>query len=169
MKYLLLIFSLALLLSASNCNQDSSGPSSLEVNGEAAPAQMPPNDMRETRILTSRFWVFEHWVDVDRPGDTSNKGRWYRFYQDGTYDGGHWEDHNDHGTWFLRQGEEYTELFVDSEINDLKDAKWQIQGISGSEDAMSWVKTHEFGDKRGAMCKMMPLLSMPTKAQFGVE
>jgi hypothetical protein len=135
----------------------------------AAPAQMPPADMMETTVLLSRFWVFEHWIDTAGPDGNKNKGRWYRFYEDGTYDGGHWEDHNDHGTWFLKKGGEYTELFIDSEINDLKDAKWQIQGINGMQDAMSWVKTKEFGDQRSALCKLNGMLSIPTKAQFGLE
>ena len=169
MKYLFLI--LMTVLSLTSCKNLTKGSSSgaLKAEGQAAPAQLPPNDMYETNVLTSRFWVFEHWIDVDNPENKSNKGRWYRFYEDGTYDGGHWEDHNDHGTWYLQKGEEYTELLIDSGINDYLDAKWEVQGISSGQDAMSWVKTVEYGDGRAAMCKLMPLLSIPTKEQFGVQ
>ena len=69
----------------------------------------------------------------------------------------------------MQKGEEYTELLIDSGINDYLDAKWEVQGISSGQDAMSWVKTVEYGDGRAAMCKLMPLLSIPTKEQFGVQ
>ena len=169
MKYLFIIV-VAVTLMAS-CVKTENGPevNTLEANGTAAPAQIPPADMRETAVLTSRFWVFEHWVDMDYPEDKVNKGRWYRFYNDGTYDGGHWEDHNDHGTWFLRPGEQHTNLFIDSEIDDMLDGKWQVQGITGDEQAMSWVNTGEYGNKKAPMCKLMAMLSIPTAAQFGMN
>jgi hypothetical protein len=168
------LFFLVLMLGLVACKNDTGqtdyrDSEKLEVSGSAAPAQIPPPQMQETRLLTSRFWVFEHWVDADDPTDKSNRGRWYRFYEDGTYDGGQWTDHYDHGTWFLRKGSQYTELFIDSEINDLMDGKWEVQGIAGDETAMSWVKTREYGDKKAALCKMMAMLSMPTKEQFGMQ
>lgn len=167
-----IIFSLVLVLLFVACGKEQ--PSSfsgkeLTAQASAAPAETPPADMRETRVLQSRFWVFEHWVLVNGGPAPENKGKWYRFYEDGTYDGGQWEDHYDHGTYFLRKGEKWTELYVDSEINDLYDAKWQVQSMTSLEDAMSWVKTKEFGDNIPAMCKLMGMLSMPTKEQFGVN
>ena len=170
MKYLLIVV-VAVGMMASCVNKEN-GPdagNTLEAKGSAAQAQLPPRDMQETAVLTSRFWVFEHWVDMDYPEDKVNKGRWYRFYEDGTYDGGHWEDHNDHGTWFLRKGAQHTNLFIDSEIDDMLDGKWQIQGVTGDSQAMSWVNTGEFGNKKSPMCKLMAMLSIPTKEQFGMN
>jgi len=166
-----IFFALLVSLTFVACKRDQAGSSNDESNrlGSAAPAETPPTDMRETRVLQSRFWVVEHWVDVDMGPVTENTGRWYRFYEDGTFDAGHWEDHNDHGNYFLRKGERYTELYVDSEINDLNDAKWQVQGIDGAEQSMSWVKTKDFGDGEPAMCKLTGMLTMPTKKQWGLE
>lgn len=166
-----ILYSLLLLLAFTSCKKepDVFTGKALAAESSAAPAQIPPAEMRETRILQSRFWVFEHWVNVDGGPVKENTGRWYRFYEDGTYDAGHYEDHNDHGTYFLRKGEKWTELYIDSEINDLLDAKWQLQGVTAMEDAMSWVKTKEYGDGVPAMCKLMGMLSMPTKKQMGVE
>ncbi|HKK75767.1 MAG TPA: hypothetical protein VJ953_11890 [Saprospiraceae bacterium] len=169
MKSIFLSLFIALLLGACTNQPSSFSGDELEEVASAAPAETPPADMRETRVLQSKFWVFEHWVKVDGGPLPENKGRWYRFYEDGTYDGGQWDDHNDHGTYFLREGNKWTELYVDSEINDLYDAKWQVQGIGGMEDAMSWVKTKEFGDKEPALCKLTGMLSMPTKEQWGME
>lgn len=167
MKIIMYILLLLLIVS---CKPEQKGFSGQAIgDASAAAAQTPPTDMMETAVLLSRFWVFEHWVETTMPTGNANKGRWYRFYENGTYDGGHWSDHNDHGTWFLKKGEQHTELFIDSEINDLFDAKWEVQAISGMQDAMSWVKTRDFGDQQSALCKLNGMLSIPTKAQFGVQ
>lgn len=167
MKILMYTFLLLLVFSCTPEKQTIAGKAIAQAS--AAPAQTPPVDMTETAVLLSRFWVFEHWVETNNPTRNANKGRWYRFYENGTYDGGHWEDHNDHGTWFLKKGAQHTELFIDSDRNDLMDAKWEIQGINGTQDAMSWVKTKDFGDQQSALCKLNAMLSIPTKAQFGLE
>lgn len=169
MKSIVFSLFLALLLAACKNDDSSFTGKKLQEVASAAPAERPPAEMRETRVLQSRFWVFEHWVLVDGGPAPEKKGRWYRFYEDGTYDGGQWDDHYDHGTYFLRKGEKWTELYIDSEINDLYDAKWQMQGIGGMEQSMSWVKTKEFGDNEPALCKLTGMLSMPTKEQWGVE
>lgn len=168
-----IIYSLLLIMVVVACKNDSKTKTftGRTIIGEAsaAPAEIPSTEFTETTALQSRFWVFEHWINVEGGPVRGNTGRWYRFYEDGTYDGGHYEDHNDHGTYFVRKGEKWTELYIDSEINDLFDAKWQLQGMTDLRDAMSWVKTKEYGDGVPAMCKLTGMLSMPTKAQFGVE
>jgi hypothetical protein len=34
---------------------------------------------------------------------------------------------------------------------------------------MSWVKTENYGDRQAALLKVIQMLSLPTKKQFGVE
>ena len=167
MKYLIL--SCLILFTLTTCKEEGQ-LKNIPVNGSAAPAQLPPPNRPETAILTARFWVFDAWVDsLDPAKYRDQKGRWFRFNADGTYDGGHWEDYNDQGTWFLKQGSQYPILITDSKTDDLRDAEWELQGIIDTSNIMSWVKTGKLGDGRVALCKLEPLLTMPSKKQFGVE
>ena len=145
--------------------------------GSAAPPLTQPNS-RETQLLTRSIWVAEFYV---LPGATEgqlipsfqNKGLWWQFNMDGTYAGGQWEKQLDYGTWTWRPGSTQYEkngvLLVDSATDDMRDAEFQVQGIEGTGDVMSWVKTGNYGNREAAMLKVIKMLSLPTKEQFGVE
>lgn len=145
--------------------------------GSAAPPLTQPNT-QETQLLTRSIWVAEFYV---LPGATEgqlvpsfqNKGLWWQFNMDGTYAGGQWEKQLDYGTWTWRPGstpyEKHGVLFVDSATDDMRDAEFQVQGIEDTGDVMSWVKTGNFGNREAAMLKVIRMLSLPTKKQFGVE
>ena len=145
--------------------------------GSAKPAVEQPNS-RETQLLTRNIWVAEFYV---LPGAAEgqlipsfeNKGLWWQFNTDGTYAGGQWDKQLDYGTWTWRPGSSQYEkngiLFVDSATDDMRDAEFQVQGIESTGDVMSWVKTGNFGNREAAMLKVIQMLSLPSKKQFGLE
>ncbi len=145
--------------------------------GSAAPPLAQPNS-RETQLLTRNIWVAEFYV---LPGAAEgqlipsfeNKGLWWQFNMDGTYAAGQWEKQLDYGTWNWKPGSSQYDkngvLFVDSATDDMRDAEYQVQGIEATGDVMSWVKTGNYGNREAAMLKVIQMLSLPSKKQFGVE
>jgi len=153
-----------------SCGDDSNGKSNkIQPTGSAGPARVPPqNEM--TNALMQDYWVFEFFVvPNDQQGSQFNRGRWYKFFPDGTFEGGHWQEQNDFGNWYFRTAPDKTYVLVDSEVNDLNDAEWEIQGSTFDYTAMSWVRTGNFGDQRKILGKLLRLTDPPTKASLGVE
>lgn len=166
------------LASCKRDNQRGGGPQDPQGTtvGTASPPLTQANT-RETQLLTKNFWVVEFFVIPGNEGQLiparHNKGLWWQFNMDGTYVGGQWQEQNDHGTWFWKPGagqyEKSGMLFIDSAVDDMRDSEFQMQGIERTGDVMSWVKTANFGNREAGMLKVIQMLSMPTKAQFGVE
>ena len=145
-------------------------PNSPAVNnigsGQAAAPVNPGNSPLVT-ILTADFWVFEHYViPEDQAGGWANKGRWYQFNPDGSFESGHWEELTGNGSWRLEKREGKQILIIDSTI-DMEDSEWEID-MNAEQDAMSWVGTENY-KRTSHMLKVISLLSRPTKKQFGVE
>ena len=139
-----------------------------KISGSAAPAQKPPTDMQETTMLASKIWVFEHWIDTEVPErDQDQIGRWYRFAEDGTFVGGHWENQNDEGTWFLKEGSPHNLLLIDSAVDDNKDGEWEIQKITFAQDSFTGVKTKNRGDGRPVIGQLSVMPNIPMKAESG--
>lgn len=118
-------------------------------------------------ILTRDFWVFEFYVADQAGARAANKGRWFRFFNDGTYESGHWEDKTGYGSWQLQDEDGKVMLHLDN-IIDAEDAQWEIQGVNKEQDTMTWAGANKT-KVAGVITKVINLLTRPTKAQFGVE
>ena len=170
MKRILFFLSIFLILGACSNEQTSSSENS---GGGAAPqrAVPPPQPIpntREAQLLLRDYWVFEFFiVPRNRELSDANRGKWYRFSGDGTFEAGHWQDLTTRGTWTLFYGGEYPVIHVVAE-NDLLTGEYQIQSVSNDTDYMSWVGTARYGQK-GYAAKVLNLLSTPTRKQFGLE
>jgi predicted small secreted protein len=175
---------LAAMFSLAQCNRvkghrDSiKSTTGIEQKGSAASA-ITPGDNEAVRFLTNNYWVFEFYVipmsQEKLIPARQNKGMWYQFSPNGTYIGGQWGETKDEGTWFIRDAKiealnkmGYT-LFIDSAIDDNRDIEWIIQGISKPGDMMSWVKNVDAShDPTPGAAKVISMLSMPSKDQFGI-
>lgn len=171
MKQILLIFLTTCLVVACTNNQQDGPVTKEQIRpvGSAGPARIPPQNTL-TNALMQDYWVFEHHVLTNDPEGTNfNKGRWYKFHPDGTYDGGHWQDQTDFGNWYYKLTPEKTFILIDSEVNDLNDAEWDVQQSTRDYTAMSWVRTGNYGDQRVVLGKLVKLTTMPTRQSFGLE
>lgn len=163
---------LCLLLVAAIACKNESNPADEAVATErmqkALPAPKPAPNTREAQLLLRDYWVFEYYiVPGNRELTQSNRGKWYKFNADGTFEAGHWRDFTTRGVWTLFYGNDYPILHVIAE-DDALTGEYQVQGISGDTDYMSWVGTARY-DQKGYAAKVMNLLSTPTRQQFGVE
>jgi hypothetical protein len=133
----------------------------------SAAAPMSPGDSPLIQTLTRDYWVFEFYIDPkNRENNRLNKGRWYKLNPDGTFTNGHWEQEIGGGSWVLAKDDMNKDVVrLDNRI-DSEDAEFQIQ-FNKEADAASWVGTKTFGQS-GIMVKAISLMTMPTKAQFGV-
>lgn len=142
-------------------------PRPAEANGETM--QYPTEFTRAFNLLSKEYWVIEFYV---KPGDEAarkaNKGKWYAFTPDGRYQYGQWEEAKGYGTWGFKKSQRGNAIIRLDATDNMDDEEWEIQGINGSGDAMTWVGTGNFGSS-SVIIKAIPLLSMPTKQQFGVE
>jgi len=173
MKYLLFILITASLAFA--CKNDPKGQTGTGNNTGQGPkvegwaeAPVPAVANRETALLTKDFWVFEYYVI---PGDDAksffNRGLWYNLQMDGTFTYGHWEEQLGKGSWKLLYHEGKPILTVDSETDNSFDMFWEVQfGAQGFE--ASFVATKD-SPQPGVMCKLLNLMTRPTKKQFGYE
>jgi len=167
-----LLFCLILIASFA-CTSDPASSTAGEVSSEAPqkimPAPKPIPNTREAQLLLRDYWVFEYYiVPGDREQTQFNRGKWYRFNGDGTFTAGHWQDYTTRGVWTLFYGDDpYPVVHVIAE-NDELTGEYQVQGVSGDEEYMSWVGTDRYG-KKGYAAKVMNLLSTPTRQQFGVQ
>jgi hypothetical protein len=129
----------------------------------AAPAASPI-----TTTLLTHYWIFEHYIHSQEfDAGKSNEGRWYQFKPDGSFIAGQWEETKSKGSWGLGVGEgDATVLTIDSD-NNAEDAQWILQ-ISRDGDEMSWVGVRETS-YQGHIIKVINLMTIPTKKQFGKE
>lgn len=145
--------------------QNAAGDSSSSTTALKA---TPPPNTREAQILLRNYWVFEFYiVPGDRETSMANRGRWYKFNADGTFLTGQWEEDWSQGIWSIYYGGEFPVIHVDAERNDI-DGEWELQGISGDEETLSWMGTRRYNHK-GTAVKVINLLTKPTKKQFNME
>lgn len=161
-----------LLVASFACRNESNTAPGAEGNTKALqkvlPAPKPIPDTREAQLLLRDYWVFEFFiVPGNREQTQFNRGKWYQFKGDGTFTAGHWQDYTTKGVWTLFYGNDYPVIHLIAE-NDELTGEYQIQGVSGDTEYMSWVGTDRYGQK-GFAAKVMNLLSTPTRQQFGVE
>ena len=171
-----------LLLGIMSCQTDNTTGDGASGTAAAAEATHPTGggsfrapvpvgiNSREAQALVQQYWVFEYYIDPNVPTNNRlNRGRWYKFNPDGTFESGHWDQKTANGSWGLgmSQKHEYVVVHLDSNI-DAEDSEYMIQGINDENDAMSWVGTDLY-DQGHIMLKTMQLLTMPTKKQFGLE
>jgi len=165
MKSYLLLFLIAFGLAA--CQSETNNQEASGTVSDLGPTKAPP-DTREARVLLKDFWVFEFIIyPNNRKRSLQERGRWYKFYADGTYENGHWKEQTGRGRWFLNYDYQFPILHLRAADPD-QSWELQIQGVNEREDAMSWVSTQKYGQK-GVMIKAISLLTRPTKKQFGVE
>ena len=142
--------------------------------GSHGPKSPPPLNRYEGQVLTKGIWVTEFYVDkyASRAQKMAGTGQWLKFLGDGTFQGGHWQEQTHAGVWSINFTTEKPTLVLDSNVDNL-DAWWEIHGITGAQDAMSWRRVPEatslynFGPyRKSIMVKMMELVDRPTKEQF---
>jgi len=172
------LFCLVLLISCQNTEQaDRSGTASTSGSVQDARANdgnfsppISPGDSYNTTVITKDYWVIEFYVPFDQSYEKkmANKGRWYKFKNDGTYVCGQWQEETSFGSWRYGRSAMGELTIVTDAKNDRFDGEWQFQIGSGATE-MSWAGQQSFGVEEGTMCKVINLTSKPTKKQFGVE
>ncbi len=174
-KYLFLALSLSLFWA---CTDDAAttqeGASETTETTETAPtgsihSPSPAGDSHMEALLTKDYWVFEFYIpkdDSDMEAKLFNRGRWYRFNPDGTYENGHWQEVQGKGIWkyYVEDGQD--KIWLDS-ANNKEDSEYKLKA-NGEGDAMSWVGSRRY-NQSGIMIKAINLMTMPTKKQFGIE
>ena len=126
-----------------------------------------PPDMEMAKILMEHFWIIEFYIDPQNSIlARTQTGRWFKFFPDGTFQCGQWEEDSGHGSWFLSEREGKTYLKLDN-VNNSLDSEFEIQDVNDGMDALSWLG--QTGKDANAIIKMMQLWSKPTKKQFGLE
>ncbi|MCB0546480.1 MAG: hypothetical protein KDD19_02775 [Phaeodactylibacter sp.] len=180
------IFLGILLLSLWSCTGDGKSPGEQQAGSQASgteqsagtnvpstgdsgsflPAQVPAGHPM-VPILTTDYWIFEFYVIDDAAARAANKGRWFRFLNDGTYESGSWEEKTGYGSWRLQDEEGKVMLYLDNVV-DSEDGQWEIQGVNKEQDTMTWSGINKT-NTAGVITKVINLLTRPTKAQFGVE
>ena len=133
-------------------------------NDDYAPA-LPVPQNEYTSALTRDYWVFEFYVIKDVIDVRfQNIGRWFQFNPDGTFRTGRWNEEIGVGSWKFEYRADKPYLIVDSNIKGM-DEIFQIQALSGANDAFAL--TGHTKDAEAIHIKMIHLLSIPTKEQFG--
>lgn len=135
--------------------------------------QIAPPDLTryEAQVLTKGIWTFEFYVDnnASRAQKIAGTGQWFQFSPDGSFIGGHYQHQTHAGLWYMNYTTEHPTLIIDSNV-DNHDAWWQIQGITGQQDAMAWVRQADTGGygpyRKRIQGKLMELTTLPTKEQF---
>lgn len=169
MKKLLLLLVAGFFFSFFSCeNKGLSADSTANTaKGNAGTPKTPPM-AKETNILTTNYWMIEHYISsTNFEQGKSNRGRWFLFKKDGTFESGHWENKMGSGSWYLTLGGKYPVVMIDS-FNDAEDTSWEMQGIPEDASEMSWVGMLNYPNY-GDLVKALNLLTPPTKKQFGDE
>ncbi len=172
MKYFLFTFLIiATVLACKNEPKMQSGTTqtgTAKTEAWADPA-VPAESNRETALLAKDFWVFEYYViPGDQEQSFKNRGLWYNFSMDGTFEYGHWEEYLGKGTWKLTFPEGLATLVVDSETDNNFDMIWELNFGTYSGFEASFVASR-YSQQPGVMCKMINIQTRPTKKQFGYE
>jgi hypothetical protein len=139
----------------------------LTTEGSFATPVLPDRNKEKVQLLLRTHWVAEHWVNhADNSQNKLYKGRWWKFNEDGTYTMGQWQETLTNGSWVVYNDGPKELLHLDA-ANDELDMEFEMQAMSQLKDYMSWVGTKTYNMQSIAV-KSISLLSMPTKAQFGV-
>lgn len=148
-------------------NATSSTGGVAEGGSYAAPVLPNTNSPKVQLLLRSPYWVAEFWVNhADNSQNKPNRGRWWALKPDGTYSYGHWEETLSYGSWAVHNDGEKELIHFDA-VEDKYDMEFEMQAVSQLQDYMSWAGTGTYDMKRIAV-KATSLLTMPTKAQFGI-
>lgn len=173
----ILLFALAILLySACKNNSDSDSTTDQQqqtpvatVNNGSGTSITPraPEESPLVPVLTRDYWVFEFYVDPDnKANNVLNRGRWYNLQPDGTFTNGHWEEEIGSGSWILMKDGAGKNILRLDNVVDVEDAEFEVQ-FNQEADAASWIGTDTYG-QGSIMIKAISLMTMPTKAQFGL-
>lgn len=179
-KILIVAFFFSLML-LSNCAQEKPNNPTPQTNTPVEQTSPPqtnnegyaakPNPVGASKyanILVVDYWVFEKYYHPEKPKKALGKGRWFKFEKDGSFVSGRWEDQTASGSWRLYTREDKQYILLDS-TNNAEDAEFEIQAINGEGDIMAWVGTPAYAAYDPVSLTIMHLMSIPTKAQFGVQ
>ncbi len=137
----------------------------MSERGDAYAPAVPVVQNEYTAALTRDYWVFEFYVIKDIIDlRFKNIGRWFKFNADGTFRTGRWDQETGVGSWKFEYRADKPYLVLDSNIRDM-DEIFQIQALNGAGDTFALTGNTKNAD--GIHIKMISLLSMPTKQQFG--
>jgi len=130
----------------------------------------PPMERLEAQMLTKSYWVIEGYADSDasREQKIAATGQWLQCFPNGTFYAGHWDRHTHSGAWYMDYQGRAPRLTLDSNV-DRMDAVWEIQGMTGDQASMAWVRIPDtgFGLYRGSLSvKVIELYDRPTRKQF---
>ena len=158
----------AILTGCENSNEASEGQSAGTTGTDLIASATPPPNTKEAQVLLRNWWVFEYYVVAgDRETSLANRGRWYKFSADGTFDTGQWQEDWGKGIWTLYYGGQFPVLHLITEDQEII-GEWEIQAISGDEETISLMGTGRYNQK-GIAVKVINLLSKPTRKQFNME
>ncbi|KAA3634275.1 MAG: hypothetical protein DWQ02_11700 [Bacteroidetes bacterium] len=176
MNRLLFVFILAFAALFTACNTDTANNNDssettstepLDNSGYASKAN-PVGDAPYAEVLTFNYWVFEKYYHPDKAQKALGKGRWFKFEKDGSFTSGRWQDQTANGSWRTYEREGRTFIALDSSI-DREDAEFEIQAITQDKDQMAWVGTASYPNYDQVALVTGNLMTIPTKAQYGVE
>lgn len=139
----------------------------IAADGNFATPVLPDRNKEKVQLLLRTHWVAEHWVNhADNSQNKLYKGRWWKFEEDGTFTMGQWQETLTHGSWAVYNDGAKELIHLDAADDNL-DMEFEMQAMSQLKDYMSWVGTKTY-DMQSIAVKSIALLSMPSKAQFGV-
>lgn len=163
-------FIILIMISSFACNEKSANADKTTGNAVSGSAGTPvvAPDTPLSKILQTNIWMIEYYISSsDFEGGKKNRGRWYTFKKDGTFDSGYWEKKTSSGSWYVEELGKYPIVKIDA-FNDAEDSAWEIQGIPADPYEMSWVGAKDYPNY-GDLVKMFNMLTPPTKAQFGEQ
>jgi hypothetical protein len=138
--------------------------------GKAGQRFPAPMEKLRAQLLTKSYWVFESYADHSGSKEQiiAGTGQWIQCFENGTFRGGHWERQTHSGVWYLHYNYKHPRLVLDSNV-DRMDATWEMQGVSGDQSQMAWVRLSGdvFGvPHRSFHVRLVELFDRPTKEQF---
>lgn len=138
--------------------------------GSFANLIVPPMEQLHAQMLTKSYWVVEGYADRDgsRAQKIAATGQWLQCFPNGSFRGGHWGKQTHAGAWYLNYQGRFPRLTLDSNVDRL-DSVWEIQGVSGDQASMAWIRVNSEGfglQRRSLSVKLVELYDRPTKEQF---
>lgn len=128
----------------------------------------PPMTLPLAQLLTSDHWVVRGYADLEasRQQRIYATGQWLRFFDNGTFQAGHWDRQTHAGAWYLNPQGKHPRLTLDSNVDAL-DAVWEIQGYRDEDIVAVRLQDPGFGAyHRPFSARWMKWASRPTKKQF---
>lgn len=100
-----------------------------------------PQEQRVFDMYAKDFWIVTGYHKIgDKPAFKRNRGRWYKFNNDGTFTVGHYDQELSRGNWRLEQ--QASHIRLDAE-NDEEDGLWRMQARK-DETMLVWIGTEEY-------------------------